>query len=1163
MIRCAGLCLAVSMSLALAACGGGGGSSQEGSEQGPFALRGGNAVAAAQVVFDGLEQISGLGNLATLMASSLADQPTAMLGCPQPGSAPTVLTRTDNDGDPTLSAGDVLTLQGDCFGARRLSMRVTALADGQLEGSVEFTQSEFSFGSVTGTFTLRAASSTTPPQARWSATDIALTITSSGAQIFADAAFAIEVDASRRYNIEFSGKLTSASLGGALEFATPVPLSGDAGDFPGAGEIVLRAAGSGVRITPASDPLLAMLQIDATGSGQYGAATPTPWLMLTTGTPFGYVPNGAPVFLELAVGPDAPTASDDLRVVLWVIDPDGDELTQTFEWRRNGARLDGATSAQLPAGRHRKGDVIELIVTANDGETTATATASVTIVDAPPVIDASVPASVHSGHPLTFTARVSDADGDPTGHLRLTIDHGPSGMTLDPATGIVTWVADLPMFDRSVDVNLRIGVEGGDAVPFVGVVRVEDPLREYALMRTAIEAPLADGLEIGDFDGDGDTEMLILSERSLYELAADGAGGYREAWMYPFALSPDAYSPTLAHGQALAAADVDGDRAFEIFVAAGTRVFALDGVTRRPVASVDIEGVVGCFELEIADLDGDGAAELVCLARLGSDDMAALIVLNARNLEIVARLPDAEYGRSVAFGNVDGDPAIEIVTSGGYVLDGVTLQNEWVREEGFGPFVVDTGDLDGDGVEEIVSILGLRLRGFGAPQQDPLWELVPAQLSGALLVADYDGDGTPEIIVGGGESLATLTVYRYDAGTRTLDTVDVLVSSPWLRDARSIGIGDVDADGTVEVVRDSGTGSTAPDSILIAAPNPALVDEWVTPAFMQFAGSFSGGQLAGSAADLAPPRPMFANHADGTRLVTLDPGSGDLAVSEAFAFGGGSTLAVTDYDGDGTEEAIVASSVSSAASGYATVYDFFAAASEWQIQYGSRAVAITTGDMTGDGRADIVWIMADGSVYVHNAITQSLVWEGPALEPILDVGLDVLVLDANRDGALDIVVVAQDRVVLYERSSSGSTYGQAATYRPPNDILDAAVADTDGDGQEEIAILVRRNANLRQAASIQRLGMRLDLLGTADYDGPARWLTRMSSGAERNLLLGVADVTTGTPLHVAAVDARTGADVWRSPPLLGVPGRNSLHVVELGGRLRISIGTQSGMYLTR
>jgi len=278
-------------------------------------------------------------------------------------------------------------------------------------------------------------------------------------------------------------------------------------------------------------------------------------------------------------------------------------------------------------------------------------------------------------------------------------------------------------------------------------------------------------------------------------------------------------------------------------------------------------------------------------------------------------------------------------------------------------------------------------------------------------------------------------------------------------------------------------------------------------------------------------------------------------------------VAASDYDGDGTVEAFVGSA-NLPTSPYATVYDLFGATSEWEIQQPAyNSVAATTADMTGDGRTDLVTIAWDGSVYVHDAIMKALVWEGPPLKAIFNDGLkeavDVLVKDLSGDGLLDIVAVTGSMLVAYERAPDDASYRETTRYEPDKEIIDAALSDTDGDGTAEIVILTRHSIQPEQPTTVERLDDTLQALGTFAYQAFAYALADDPSGRLRgNLLLGIGD-PLGGPAWIAAVGALSRVEVWRSPALIGAISPNSLHVVAIEGKTRLSLGTQSGMYLTR
>ncbi len=222
------------------------------------------------------------------------------------------------------------------------------------------------------------------------------------------------------------------------------------------------------------------------------------------------------------------------------VDLDGDALTINYVWKCNGAVLAGQTTRTLPASATQVGDSITAVITVNDGTASVTAEANVPVMDTPTniTVTGAPTTSPYGGH-VEFDAAATDPD-EPPGALAFKLAHGPAGMTIDPATGRVTWDATPPMFDRTMDVHWGITVDIPGAPVVFGTITVSDPTRQYPLMRSGIEVPVRNaGLSIGDFDGDGDTEAMILSSRSLYELEADGNGGYRQAWMYPFTLGED------------------------------------------------------------------------------------------------------------------------------------------------------------------------------------------------------------------------------------------------------------------------------------------------------------------------------------------------------------------------------------------------------------------------------------------------------------------------------------------------------------------------------------------------------------------------------------------------------------------------------------------------
>src|SRR6202012_3989077 len=109
-------------------------------------------------------------------------------------------------------------------------------------------------------------------------------------------------------------------------------------------------------------------------------------------------------------------------------DADGDPLTSSYVWTRNGVVVTTATGAAYPLGNQVKNDVIAVKVTVSDGTAQVSASASVTIVDTPATLSGTAPTSASYGQPITFRVTAADVDGDPTGPI--VVAYGPAGFAV-------------------------------------------------------------------------------------------------------------------------------------------------------------------------------------------------------------------------------------------------------------------------------------------------------------------------------------------------------------------------------------------------------------------------------------------------------------------------------------------------------------------------------------------------------------------------------------------------------------------------------------------------------------------------------------------------------------------------------------------------------------
>jgi hypothetical protein len=867
------------------------------------------------------------------------------------------------------------------------------------------------------------------------------------------------------------------------------------------------------------------------------------------------VRNFAPYVGPVTLSPNAPRTADDIVVDAQQFDADNDALTATYQWDRNGTLVGSQTSATFPANLTTKNDVIKVRITVSDGFESSVAEASTTILDSPPVLTTQPqpPTALNYGDTARFTVTASDADDDP---VDLEVAHGPAGFSIDSA-GEVTWTAAGPLFDRVTEFNWGVRVRGDASSLMTGTFEVTDADRLYPLRRGALQIPAQNsGLQIGDFDANGSPEILVAGTRGVYELSRNGST-YQQSWAYPFEVdSSDIYYNRM---HALAARDLDGDGAHEIFFSKGTVLIKLDGEDRREAARAEHP----CYALEFADLDGDGDTELVCLEGLGVSSPMQVTVLDPATLAVIWSSARFELGISMAIGNVDGDAALEIVTNGGYVFDGQSQQIQWKYTQPFG-LAVDAGDLDGDGVEEIVGIVDWSaVRTYSAVSLSPLWEYTPSWNDlDAVHVADTDGDGRVEVIAANGQGGYVMGL-GFNAAQGQLELLWQVESQD--SGVTSIAVGNVDADSTPEVVWGVGANSSGRDDFVIAGFSPAISIEWQSSSQPYPDGPFYGAALArigGGASRLMFMTPRSESSYGGMRALALDPATGTFEFSRDLGSNWLSSRAfeVVDVDNDSVDELVVGSSTNSRF-GYFSIYDFASDSIEWQSPQTGRSespIAMTHSDVNGDGYQELISLTSNGYIYVYDVHAQSLLWKSALLG---GSGIDIQAADLDGDGDSELVVATSARIVIYGESLLGSAFVERASLQA-TDIADVLVSDLDGNDVPEIYAL-RSPFNSPATVNIYDSGLqptRSVPLGVQAN----RVFVEDSSFHRKNLLIGTGP-SYSTSTEIWAIDPVTGADVWRSPMLVGQIAHNGLRYVDVDadGDEEISFGTFDGMYVTR
>jgi len=404
--------------------------------------------------------------------------------------------------------------------------------------------------------------------------------------------------------------------------------------------------------------------------------------------------------------------------------------------------------------------------------------------------------------------------------------------------------------------------------------------------------------------------------------------------------------------------------------------------------------------------------------------LAVLAAGDAQAARLLVRVDGHEaqalFGAAVVgIGDVDGDGvpdfavgAPQTLGPGGGYLDGrvfvysgatsaLLYQLDPLRSRGFfGARIASAGDLDGDGVPDLVV-------GAPATSSDDLYGvgsvLVFSGASGALIfaflgdeggtymgsavagVGDFDGDGAPEIAIGtpygtgSGPYGGGVVTVRSGSDGAVLYEFDGAASGDYLGRAVA-GIGDLDGDGV-------------PD-LLLAAPNAS-----------------PGGQ---GQAGLV----QIYSGATGEMLLELHG-------TDAGAFFGQAVADVGDLDGDGVDDFAVGAPSASPAGMQAagSVYVYSGASFELLYQWNGRGsfdafgTAIAGGgDVDGDGVPDVIVgapgsspgeVLSVGSALVFSGATGELLfrWDGEERDEALGQSV-AIVGDLTGDGRAAVLVGA-------------------------------------------------------------------------------------------------------------------------------------------------------------
>jgi hypothetical protein len=348
-------------------------------------------------------------------------------------------------------------------------------------------------------------------------------------------------------------------------------------------------------------------------------------------------------------------------------------------------------------------------------------------------------------------------------------------------------------------------------------------------------------------------------------------------------------------------------------------------------------------------------------------------------------------------------------------------------------------------------------------------DLLAGAEADAMAIADINGDGRADVLISTGYSFNAARDFKLLVYARQAD--GTLAAPQWLDTqasytcrASSLQVADLDGDGLLEVVLGTGCGIeifhqdgsgrlVSAQFIATALSNKLQVADMDGDGRPDLVGA--GRRRSGR----PPPGPTsWSGDSVGVWRQTADHGF-VLQATPAASYSGWSDLAVGDLNGDGRPDIVVSSWNSPLAIVMQLPDGSFAAPQLFTPALGASVNGVAVGDVNGDGRADLVMVyggnapasklglryqQADGSLGPLQAFDSK------------DSPTQLALADINGDGRLDVLVGhwGWGSLGAYLQAADGTLLAETLYPGPYGNTNAASIAvgDTNGDGRPDVLL---------------------------------------------------------------------------------------------------------------
>jgi hypothetical protein len=526
----------------------------------------------------------------------------------------------------------------------------------------------------------------------------------------------------------------------------------------------------------------------------------------------------------------------------------------------------------------------------------------------------------------------------------------------------------------------------------------------FAAQKTFVTGNHPGSVIAADLNGDGKSDLIVanMTDNTVSVLINTTAPGA--------AIPSFATQNTFAAGSGpgdVTAADVNGDGKPDLIVTNdgdvgfGNTVLVLLNTTAPGATAPTFAAPLQTFTVETdptlvtaADVNGDGKPDLI-VANLIADTVSVLLNTTpppAATLNFgSAQQFSTGHAHSVATADFNGDGKADLAvlnaepdnsvsvllstTTPGATLPGFAVQQTFAV--GASPRAIATRDLNGDGLPDLITansadntvsvLLNSTAPGAATPTFATQVTFATGSLPYSVASADFNGDGKPDLVVANYVSSNVSVLFNTTAPGAATPTFAGQMTFATGVNPQTVSVGDVNGDGLPDII--VGNYADATVSVLLNTTAP--------------------GAVAPSFATQQPFATVAATHPFAITMADLN---GD----------GRPDIVVTNYSGTGNPDS-VSVLLNTTASGAAT--PSFAA--QQAFATGAYAFSVTTADLDGDGKIDLIignYLDSTVSVLINTADPGA---STPSFAAQRTFGAaypySVAIADFNGDGRPDIV----------------------------------------------------------------------------------------------------------------------------------------------------------------